>query len=105
MKYPVEKYGIRFYNYYYYDVTKPIVIEARSKQEARAVLKDLTNSILPELYKGRKIIGESVTMPLRGVSEKITNGIKYIWVGEDKAAGGWLNEPTYLRKLEESNRG
>ena len=98
MDYPVEKEGIRFYNYYYHEVEKPITIEARSKAEARDILRSIKDK-LSEKYANSKIIGESVVIPLRGVSEKVVKGVKYIWVGEDKAQGGWLSETAYKRAL------
>jgi hypothetical protein len=101
MNYPVEKEGIRFYNYYYYGVDKPVIIEARSKAEARDILKSI-NARLSNKYSESKIIGESVVIPLRGVSEKVVKGVKYIWVGEDKAQGGWLSETAYKRAVAQS---
>jgi hypothetical protein len=87
MDYPVEKHGIRFYNYYFLGVEKPITIEAISTVDARNIIE----SILPKLsekYRDNKIIGETITIPLRGVSEKMVKGIKYIWVGTDKSRDG-----------------
>ena len=101
--YPVEKHGIRFYNYYFYEVEKPLTIEATSKQEAREMMQ----SIMPNLshkYKESKIVGETVTIPLRGVSEKIVKGVKYIWVGTDKSRSGWLTEEQYRYELARSKR-
>lgn len=97
MEYPVEKEGIRFYNYYFDGVEKPISIEARSKTEARNILR----SIKPKLSDryNAPIVGETVVIPLRGVSEKVIKGVKYIWVGEDKTQGGWLSETAYKRAI------
>lgn len=103
MDYPVEKHGIRFYNYYFLEVDKPIIIEARSKSEAREILKSI-KAKLSDKYNESRIIGESVTIPLRGVSEKVVKGVKYIWVGEDKAQGGWLSENAYKRAVQNSRR-
>lgn len=103
MDYPVEKHGIRFYNYYFYGVEKPLTIEAISKQEAR----DMMQTIMPNLsdkYRDSKIIGETITIPLKGVSEKIVRGVKYIWVGTDKSRDGWLPEDRYRYELARSNR-
>jgi hypothetical protein len=103
MDYPVEKYGIRFYNYYFHDVAKPITIEARNKQEARMILKDIADK-LSDKYKESKIVGETIVIPLLGVSEKIVKGVKYIWVGESKSKSGWLPEEEYRRQLQMSKR-
>ena len=103
MDYPVEKHGIRFYNYYFHEVEKPLTIEATSKQEARETMK----SILPNLsdkYRESKIIGETVTIPLLGVSEKVVKGIKYIWVGLSKSRNGWMPEQQYRMELSRSRK-
>lgn len=100
--YPVEKQGIRFYNYYFQNIEKPIIIEAKTKYEARRILQNIVHR-LSDQYKNAKIVGESVTMPLRGVSEKVVKGVKYIWVGEDKSDTGWLTEYDFKRAVKMSN--
>jgi hypothetical protein len=103
MEYQVEKYGIRFYNFYFYEVEKPITIEARSKQESREIMK----TIMPQLsdkYRNSRVVGETIIIPLRGVSDKVVKGVRYIWVGEDKARGGWLSEDAYHRAIQMSKR-
>jgi hypothetical protein len=95
MDYPVEKHGIRFYNYYFYNLTEPVKIEARSKKEARQIL-DANFANLPVEYRQSKIVGESVVIPLKGISEKMIGGVKFIWVGEDIKSGGWMDETSYL---------
>lgn len=94
----IIKEGIRIYHYYYHEIKTPIKIEARTKQEARAMLDNLFDR-LPEEYKNSKIVGESVVFPLKGISEKTIKGVKYIWVGEDKSANGWMEEKQYLRAI------
>lgn len=98
MNYPVEKHGIRFYNYYFLGVEKPITIEAWSKVEARDIMRGVIEK-LSDKYKESKIVGETITVPLRGVSEKTVKGIKYIWVGLDKSRNGWLTESEFQRAL------
>lgn len=103
MDYPVEKHGIRFYNYYFLGVEKPLTIEATSKQDAREIMK----SIMPKLsdkYRDSKVIGETITIPLLGVSEKVVKGKKYIWVGLSKSNNGWLLEEQYRYELQKSKR-
>ena len=103
MSSPFNKEGIRFYNYYYYKIEKPVKIEARNKQEARAILDSIFDKLTDE-YKQSKIVGETVVLPIKGVSEKTIQGVKYIWVGEQKIKGGWMDEPTYLRLRQQHNR-
>ena len=103
MNYPVIKEGIRFYNYYFYDIKDPIIIEARNKQMAMEIMTDLLAK-LSDKYRKSKIVGESVTLPVKGVSEKTVKGVKYIWVGEDKSKNGWLTEYEYKIGVERANR-
>lgn len=103
MDYPVEKHGIRFYNYYFHQVEKPITIEARNKQEARMIMKEIIEK-LSDKYRESKIVGETIVIPLLGVSEKMVKGVKYIWVGESKSKNGWLPEDEYKRQLALSKR-
>lgn len=94
----VIKEGIRIYNYYYHEIKTPVKIEARTKQEAREMLDSIFDR-LPDQYKNSKLVGESVIIPLKGISEKTVKGVKYIWVGEDKTANGWMEEQQYLRAI------
>jgi hypothetical protein len=98
MEYPKQANGIRFYKYYFHGIDSPITIEARNKEEARLILKSVVEK-LPPKYKQSKVIGETIVIPLKCVSSKVVNGVKYIWVGEDKAHGGWLSEEAYNRAL------
>jgi len=104
MDYPVEKQGIRFYNYYFYDIEKPIIIEAYNKYEARLIIQKILPNLSPK-YKNSKIVGETVVIPLLGVSEKVVKGVKYIWVGFNKSPNGWMNEYEYKIGLERSKKG
>jgi hypothetical protein len=101
MDYPVEKHGIRFYNYYFLEVKEPLTIEANSKQEARDIMKSILPKLSPK-YRDSKIIGETIVIPLRGVSEKVVKGTKYIWVGLDKTQNGWMEESRYRYELQKS---
>ena len=103
MNHPEIKEGIRFYNYYFLDIQSPLIIEARNKQMAREIMKDLLPK-LSDKYRNSKIVGESVTLPVKGVSEKVVKGVKYIWVGEEKSKSGWLTEYEYKIGVERANR-
>ena len=103
MNFPVEKHGIRFYNYYFHEVKQPITIEANNKQEAREAMRRIISQ-LSDKYKESKIVGETVTIPLLGVSEKTVKGVKYIWVGLQKSRNGWLPESEFKTAVERSKR-
>jgi hypothetical protein len=100
---PKPKQGIRFYNYYFYGVKEPLTIEARNKDMAREIMRD----VLPKLsdkYRESKIVGETVVLPVKGVSEKVVKGVKYIWVGEEKSRNGWLTEYEYQVGVKRANQ-
>lgn len=101
MDYPVERPGIRFYKFYFDGIPEPITIEAPNSVVARATLNKVVNEgkINPK-YKGLKPIGERVSTPVKGVSEKILGGKKYIWVGIEKTETGWMEFSEYQRAIK-----
>lgn len=101
MDYKVEKHGIRFYNYYFDGIEKPLTIEAKTKEEAREIMKSIRPK-LSDKYRQSKVIGETIVIPLVGVSDKVVKGVRYIWVGENRTHGGWLSEEAYKRAIKYS---
>jgi len=101
MDYQVEKHGIRFYNYYFDGLEKPLTIEAKTKEEAREIMKSIRPK-LSDKYRESKVIGETIVIPLVGVSDKVVKGVRFIWVGERKVNGGWLSEEAYNRAIQYS---
>lgn len=95
MQYPVKQ-GIRIYSYFFLGIEKPIKIEAVNKMQSRQMLQQLLPT-LPEEYQRSKVVGESVVVPLKGITEKFVKGVKFVWVGEDKSKDGWMEEGLYLR--------
>lgn len=87
---------IKFYCFYYEGIEKPVMIEARSKAEARKTLKNIRNS-LPEYYQASFVVGESVKSPVFGISEKTKNKVKYVWVGEKYAPDGWIEKNKFTK--------
>ncbi len=87
---PLRLYAIKFYKYYFFEVKKPVVIEARTAESAREKLKTVYET-LPEPWHSSKIIGESVTSPIDFISTKKQNGTLLTWVGEDEenSTNGW----------------
>jgi hypothetical protein len=102
MELPIFYYGIKFYKYYFEGLKKPITIEAYNKKEARIKLNQIVDK-LPEEYRQRKPYGETITRPLKGISEKTIKGRKYIWVGE-KSPNGWFEENELKAKIKEYER-
>jgi hypothetical protein len=68
------------YRFYFLGITEPIVIEACDEVDARITLKQSVRSLQPA-YQSSVVIGQTVEIPLRGVSVKYQNGNRYIWDG------------------------
>ena len=104
MGYDIDFNKIKFYKYNFYGIQKPIIIEARSRDEARKTIQGLV-PILPKIYAESKIIGETISTPLLGISEKKIDGKKHIWVGESRSKNGWMEEQKYLETIKKYNNG
>lgn len=84
-----EYNGVRIYKYYFFGIDAPIEIEARNNIAARAKMDEIYHT-LPAPYNTSKISGETVTIPLLGISKKKENGIEFTWVGYDRSTNGWM---------------
>lgn len=93
----VEKHIIRIYSYFFYEITKPIKIEATSSKEARVILDNIFHKLPPD-YQASRIVGETVSIPVKGVSKKVVNGTTFIWVGQEKSNSGWMDEKYFTKK-------
>jgi DNA-binding transcriptional regulator WhiA len=90
--YPVEKYTIRFYKYKFDGIEKEIVVEANNRLEARNKLIYIlqNNPVLRKL----RVVDESVTLPVIGVTTRNINNKEYVWMGKF-AQGGWISKEEY----------
>jgi hypothetical protein len=83
----------KLYKYYFLGVQEPVEIQASCSRVARATL---INSMprLSEAYKSsRRVIGETVTHLLEGISSMIDEqGDKVVWVGYELSKTGWKKE-------------
>lgn len=86
----------QLYGFYFEGVKEPFVIEAINSLDARNKMR-FFYALLPDVYKGKKIIGQTVTAPIYGQSEKIINHKKYIWVGNE-TIDGWMEKTIFLQK-------
>jgi hypothetical protein len=93
----VEKHTIRIYSYFFYEIDKPIKIEATSSKEARVILNNIFHTLPPD-YQASKIVGETVSIPVKGVTKKIINGTTFIWVGLEKSTNGWMDLKYFKKK-------
>ena len=83
----------KLYKFFFAGVEEPIEIQASCSREARLFLVKILPTLDPIYQGGRPVIGQTVTKLLVGVSFRVDKkGIKYIWVGFDKAKTGWQTE-------------
>ena len=82
MSFQVEKKGIRIYSYFFYNIDKPIKIEAETNTIARSIIDNIFHT-LPQEYQNSKIVGETVLLPIKGISEKIKK-VRMGWGGTCK---------------------
>jgi hypothetical protein len=78
---PTEK----LYLFYFNDIEKPVKILARSKYDARYILKVMLPN-LPQNYTQSVVTNEKVENLLHGISSIVKSGVKYLW-HKDR---GWL---------------
>lgn len=98
MKFSFEKPTVRLYNYYFLGIDKPVMIQAYNRDEARNLIRAVQLN-LPEIYKGKKIIGETVVVPAFGVTERVHNGKVLVWVGMDFSKNGWMEKDAFRKKF------
>lgn len=94
-EFPENNY-VQFYGFYFEMVKEPFVIEALSSNDARNKLR-LFAPNLPKQYLDKKVVGQTVTSPIYGQSEKIVNNKKYIWVGNE-TPDGWMEKSIFITK-------
>jgi len=98
MKFSFDKPTIRLYRYYFLGIPKPIIIQAHDKVEARATIDRIWAQLGRE-YQNSKIIGETVSVPVFGVSTRVEGDRSYVWVGKDYSKNGWMESSQYEKKF------
>lgn len=75
---------------------KPIIIEAKSRKEADAILINLNQKTGHHLHINdlEDIRVETLVI---GISKKIVDKNNYVWVGTKYTNDGWLLESEYLK--------
>jgi hypothetical protein len=76
---------IKIYRYYFEGIKQPLTIQAINRKSARHILS-LALQNAP--YK-HKLLGETVTLPIIGVTTIKINGLNNLWVGTKKSKSGW----------------
>ena len=97
--FPFEKPTIRLYKYYFLGLPEPIIISAYNKKEARAAIDRIWRQ-LPPAYQASKIIGETVTLPVFGVTERKQGERTVVWVGKEYSQTGWMDREQYKKRFE-----
>jgi hypothetical protein len=55
---------------------------------------------LPPAYQASKIIGETVTLPVFGVTERKQGERTVVWVGKEYSQTGWMDREQYKKRFE-----
>lgn len=91
MKFAFEKPTIRLYKYYFLGIKEPVTIQAYNKAESRRILLNI-KSKLDQKYQDSPVIGETVTVPVIGISERTSGGKTFVWAGEGRGNSGWIDK-------------
>lgn len=87
---------IKFYAFTFESIEKPVIIEAYNVKQAREGLLAVIEK-LPQQFQGKKVVGQTVTLPVVGVSKKKISGTDYVWVGK-LTPTGWMPEQDYKQR-------
>lgn len=87
---------IKLYKYYFFNLDKPIVMEAESRIMADNMLVEFNRRIGGKISI-TDIIDLRIETLIVGESSKIKNKQKYIWVGKQNSKDGWMTEIEYLK--------
>ena len=98
-RFPFEQPNLRLYKYYFLGLPEPITISAYNKKEARAAIDRIWQK-LPPAYQASKIIGETVTLPVFGVTERKQGEKTMVWVGKEYSQTGWMDREQYKKRFE-----
>jgi len=98
MTFSFEKPQIRIYKYYFLGIAKPVLIQAYNKVEAREII-NMNWTKLAKPYQMSTIIGETVSVPVFGITERTEGDDKYVWVGKSYSKSGWMPKKDFLQKF------
>jgi len=90
---------IRFYKYFFLGIEKPIIMEAKNKQEADQMLTELQYKSQTKI-DFKRLIDVRVETPIVGISKRKRKGNEYVWVGEQFASDGWLLKEEYDKIID-----
>lgn len=87
---------LKRYKYYFHQLKEPIVIEADNRNTADSILINL-NQKMGNWMNIKDLSDLRVETLVIGISTKVKENKKYIWVGENNHKGGWMIEEEYLK--------
>jgi len=90
MNFSFEKPTIRLYRFYFLGISTPITIQAYNEKEARATMDRIWGN-LAKPYQSSRIIGQTVSVPIFGVSKRKEGDKTLVWVGKGfPRQVGWI---------------
>lgn len=98
MMFSFEKPTIRLYKYYFLGIEKPIMIQAMDSRQARATLDKIWMQLGAE-YQNSRIIGETTSVPVIGVTEREAGGKTLVWVGTKYSPNGWIEKSIFEKNM------
>lgn len=82
--------SVNFYKFFFNGVDKPIIIEAMNKDEAVGFL-----TLRPD-YVPAPVVNLYVFKPLFGITEKVEDGVTFVWCGFQNSFNGWMEKGKFL---------
>ena len=98
MNFSFEKPTIRLYRFYFLGLSTPITIQAYNEKEARATIDKIWSKLAPP-YQASRIIGQTVSVAVFGVSKRQEGDKTYVWVGKGYSKNGWMELEVFEKKL------
>jgi hypothetical protein len=99
MNFSFEKPTIRLYRFYFLGISTPITIQAYNEKEARATMDRIWGN-LAKPYQSSRIIGQTVSVPIFGVSKRKEGDKTLVWVGKGFSKTGWMDIEVFKKKYE-----
>ena len=95
-----EYTGVKMYHFHFNGIIQPVIIEAKNLEIARSTLNKVWNS-LAQFYRDSYVEGETIIVPVEGVTTKVEKGIEYTWVGYAKKRNGWQDTESLLKEAQD----
>jgi hypothetical protein len=80
-------------------ISTPLTIQAYNEKEARIAVDKIWNRLSKE-YQVSRIIGQTVSVPIFGVSKRKEGDKTLVWVGKGFSKTGWMDIEVFKKKYE-----